>query len=119
MFSVYATPVNDVPVISAGPSSFTMNENSEHSIAFSNYTITDPDQVENYTFTNVRAMTGDTELAEVDLNTQIHPFDSETCCQHAENLFDDCFCGWCVHPESTGPVDLTKVECNTCIERWS
>ena len=58
-------------------------------------------------------------LAEQDPIMQIHPFDSETCCQHAEGLFDDCFCGWCVHPEGTGPVDLSKVECDTCLERWS
>ena len=60
-----------------------------------------------------------TELAEVDPNMQIHPFNSETCCQHAEGLFDDCFCGWCVHPETIGPVDLKLVKCNTCKERWS
>ena len=60
-----------------------------------------------------------TELADIDPNMQIHPFNSETCCQHAEGLFDDCFCGWCVSPEGTGPVDLSKVECDTCLERWS
>lgn len=42
----------------------------------------------------------------VELET--HAFDSATCCQHAEGLFDECYCSWCSGPE---------FECQTCIER--
>jgi len=91
MFSVYVAPVNDVPVISEGPSSFTMNENSEHSIAFSSYTITDPDQVENYTFTNVRAMTGDTNSAEVDTNINISSNNTHITIDQTADGFTDYF----------------------------